>query len=77
MSVNPVPTTHFTDWFNSDERFAVAHEDERVQAEAAWNAACEACAQAQCPMLRSMISRSHATVLCLELRTEPPSQDPV
>lgn len=31
----------FLDWWESDERFAVAHEDEATQCRAAWNAALE------------------------------------
>lgn len=70
--VNPVPTTRFEDWWNSDERFALAHEDEKEQARATWDAACEACARAQAPMLRSMISRGNAADLCRSLKAAKP-----
>lgn len=38
----------------------------------AWNAALEAAARAQAPMLRDMVSRGHAADLCRALKTEPP-----
>ena len=34
--------TTFIQWWESDERFALAHEDEATQARAAWNAAVRA-----------------------------------
>jgi hypothetical protein len=73
----------FTEWLEKNHKLVVAgakverekgvigdFTNLRDGMELAWDAACEACARAQNPMLRSMFSRTEAASHCRALKVE-------